>query len=177
MTGGSVIKNLHIQNWPAHGFSLANCDGLTMDNITMDNSAGDAPNARSGTLAAAHNSDGVGVGTQSKNVVIKNMNIHNQDDCVAVTAADNVSVSGMYCYGSHGLSIGSIGGKTYNNVTNILFTDSTVVASSNGPRIKSNYNTTGYIANITYSNIVLQDITDYGIDVQQDYLNGGPTVS
>lgn len=66
-------------------------------------------------------------------------------------------------------------GKTYNNVTNIKFTDSVVVDSSNGARIKSNYNTTGYIANITYENIVLSNISDYGIDLQQDYLNGGPT--
>jgi polygalacturonase len=120
MTGGSVITDLHIQNWPAHGFSLNSCSDLTIQNIVMDNSAGDAPNNRSNGLAAAHNSDGVGVGTQSKNIVLKNITVHNQDDCVAVTSANNVTVSNMYCYGSHGLSIGSIGGKTYNNVTNIL---------------------------------------------------------
>jgi polygalacturonase len=54
------------------------------------------------------------------------------------------------------------------------FTNSTVTLSTNGPRIKSNFNATGYIANITYSNILLSSISDYGIDVQQDYLNGGP---
>jgi len=31
------------------------------------------------------------------------------------------------------------------------------------------------IKNIVYQNIKLSGITDYGIDVQQDYLNGGPT--
>jgi len=39
----------------------------------------------------------------------------------------------------------------------------------------SNFNTTGYIANITYQNIFMTNASDYGIDVQQDYLNGGPT--
>lgn len=57
------------------------------------------------------------------------------------------------------------------------FTDSIVTNSENGARIKSNYNTTGFISNITYSNIALSDISKYGIDVQQDYLNGGPTGS
>jgi polygalacturonase len=33
------------------------------------------------------------------------------------------------------------------------------------------------VNNITYSNIKLSGITSYGIDVQQDYLNGGPTGS
>jgi polygalacturonase len=28
---------------------------------------------------------------------------------------------------------------------------------------------------VTYKNITLSNITTYGIDVQQDYLNGGPT--
>lgn len=28
---------------------------------------------------------------------------------------------------------------------------------------------------ITYKNIFVSDISDYGIDIQQDYLNGGPT--
>ena len=81
----------------------------------------------------------------------------------------------MYCDGGHGLSIGSVGGKSNNNVTNILFTDSQIINSQNGARIKSNYNTTGFISNITYSNIAVSNISTYGIDIQQDYLNGGPT--
>ena len=55
------------------------------------------------------------------------------------------------------------------------FTNSSVIDSENGCRIKTNYNATGFVANITYSNIALQRTTAYGIDVQQDYLNGGPT--
>lgn len=55
------------------------------------------------------------------------------------------------------------------------FKNSQLVNSSNGARIKSNHNTTGFISNITYSNIKLTNIGTYGIDVQQDYLNGGPT--
>jgi polygalacturonase len=49
-----------------------------------------------------------------------------------------------------------------NNVTNISFTNSVVLNAQNGARIKSNSDTTGLISN-------------YGIDIQQDYLNGGPT--
>jgi polygalacturonase len=57
----------------------------------------------------------------------------------------------------------------------LQFTDSSVINSQNGCRIKTNFNTTGYIANVTYSNIAVRDASIYGIDVQQDYLNGGPT--
>jgi polygalacturonase len=77
-------------------------------------------------------------------------------------------------------------------VTDITFSDSTISNSQNGCRIKTNSGTTGavsyslallfpYPANtmkisgIIYENIALSGITVYGIDVQQDYLNGGPT--
>jgi hypothetical protein len=31
------------------------------------------------------------------------------------------------------------------------------------------------VTNVTYSNIQLSNIKQYGIDIEQDYLNGGPT--
>ncbi|PMD67042.1 glycoside hydrolase family 28 protein [Hyaloscypha bicolor E] len=173
MTAGSKIQNLHIQNWPSHLFSISGCSNTTMQNLFLDNSAGDAPNARSKGLPAAHNSDGFDLGSSS-NFVITDSIVYNQDDCVAISSGNNVTVSNMYCSGGHGLSIGSVGGKSNNNVTNILFTNSQILNSQNGARIKSNFNTTGFISNITYSNIFVSNISIYGIDVQQDYLNGGP---
>ncbi|EHK97785.1 putative endopolygalacturonase D [Glarea lozoyensis 74030] len=173
MTNNSVISNLHIVNWPVHLFAIQTSSDVILKDMLLDNRDGEAPNSRSDGLAAAHNSDGYGV-KESSNILITNNKVYNQDDCVAVTSGNNITIDGLYCSGGHGLSIGSVGGKSNNNVTNILFTNTDVVNSTNGPRIKSNFNTTGYIANITYSNIRLSNITDYGIDVQQDYLNGGP---
>jgi polygalacturonase len=100
----------------------------------------------------------------------------------------------MTCIGGHGLSIGSIGGKSDNVVDGVTFSKSTVSNSENGCRIKTNSGTTGTVSllytpkfshmltdqqvkNIVYSDITLSGITKYGIDVQQDYLNGGPTGS
>lgn len=196
MTANSTISNLNIVNWPVHLFSVTGSSDVVLKDMLLDNRAGEAPNNRSGTKAAAHNSDAFGVKTSS-NILIQNSKVYNQDDCVAVTSGDKITVDGIYCQGSHGLSIGSIGGKSDNNVTNVLvhlpppslsspisntnhslqFTNSQLVNSTNGARIKSNFNTTGYVANITYSNIHLKGISDYGIDIQQDYLNGGPTGS
>jgi polygalacturonase len=172
--GTSLIENLHIQNWPTHCFSISGTSGLTINNLTLDNRAGDAPNAISSGLPAAHNSDGFDLSTDT-NVVLSNTKVYNQDDCVAITSGDHITVNNFYCSGGHGLSIGSVGGKSNNNVTHILFENSQVVNSQNGARIKSNSGTTGYIANITYANIALSDISIYGVDIQQDYLNGGPT--
>ncbi|KAL2063968.1 hypothetical protein VTL71DRAFT_4462 [Oculimacula yallundae] len=176
MTEGSVIENLKIVNWPAHGFAIDGSSDLTVRKVVMDNRAGDAPNSISNSKSAAHNTDGFGV-KSSNNIKIEDCAIYNQDDCVAVTSGNNITMSRMLCSGSHGLSIGSVGGKSNNNVTNILFQDSTLINSTNGARIKSNFNTTGFISNITYLNIVTMNTSDYGIDIQQDYLNGGPNGS
>ncbi|KAH2277012.1 hypothetical protein KXW02_007886 [Aspergillus fumigatus] len=54
-----------------------------------------------------------------------------------------------YIYGGHGLSIGSIGSKSDNTVDGV--------------------------SNTRYENVTVCGITDYGMDTQQDYLNGGPT--
>ncbi len=169
-----MISNLNIINWPVHCFDVTGCDTLEITGLTLNNTAGDSPNSASGKKAAAHNSDGFDF-SSSNNVVLSNTAVYNQDDCVAVTSGTNITVTGMYCSGGHGLSIGSVGGKSNNVVDTIIFSDSYVINSENGCRIKSNANTTGSISTITYSNIVLSGISNYGIDVQQDYLNGGAT--
>lgn len=143
--GNSIIKNLHIQNYPVHCFEITNCVGLTIEDIILNNLAGNSPNNRSNGLPAAHNTDGFDV-SSCNDTTIKNSKVFNQDDCVAVTSGNHVTVSGMHCEGSHGLSIGSVGGKSDNTVTNIAFEDSQCINCQNGARIKTNYNTTGYIA-------------------------------
>ncbi|KAJ9623456.1 hypothetical protein H2203_005716 [Taxawa tesnikishii (nom. ined.)] len=172
--GNSVIKDLYIQNYPTHCFSISGSNGLVVENIVLNQTAGNAPNARSSGLPAAHNTDGFDI-SSTNGMTLRDSTVLNQDDCVAITSGDSITVSNMYCDGGHGLSIGSVGGKSNNNVTNILFQDSVVLNSQNGARIKSNFNTTGYIAGITYQNIYIENASIYGIDIQQDYLNGGPT--
>lgn len=170
----SRITKLNIRNWPVHCFSIGTARNLTLSGLTLDNSAGDAPNAASGKLAAAHNSDGFDI-SASDYVTLEGIRVLNQDDCVAVTSGTHITVDNAYCSGGHGLSIGSVGGKSNNTVDTVTFSNSRVVNSQNGCRIKSNSNTTGLIKNVTYRNITLEGITAYGVDIQQDYLNGGPT--
>lgn len=147
---------------------------MTIKRLVLDNTAGNSPNSLSNGLPAAHNSDGFDI-SSCNNLLITETVVLNQDDCVAVTSGSGVTASHMYCEGGHGMSIGSVGGKSNNNVTNVLYKDSVIINSQNGARIKTNSGTTGYIHNIVYENIELWNISTYGIDIQQDYLNGGPT--
>lgn len=173
-TSHATISNLNIQNWPVHCFDMTGNEYLTVSGLTLNNSAGDAPNSASGDKAAAHNSDGFDI-SSSDFVTLSGVSVYNQDDCVAVTSGSYITVDNFHCSGGHGLSIGSIGGKSNNTVDHVTFSNSVVTDSQNGCRIKSNSGTTGTISNIAYSNITLSSISDYGIDIQQDYLNGGAT--
>lgn len=134
-----------------------------MQNIILNNTAGDATNSKSDGKAAGHNTDGFGYAS-SDNIILRDSKVYNQDDCVVITSGNNISVSNMYCYGGHGLSIGSVGGKSSNGlrispdreqsanitidntVTNVVFKDSIVAAQENALRIKSNSDTTGLIS-------------------------------
>ncbi|KAH7143529.1 putative endopolygalacturonase D [Dactylonectria macrodidyma] len=173
-TNNAKVTGLNIKNWPVHCFYMQYNYDLVVSDITLDNSAGDEPNDSSDGDAAAHNSDGFDI-SSSDGVTLSNIWVHNQDDCVAVTSGSNIVIDGIYCYGGHGLSIGSIGGKSNNTVDGVTFANAQIIDSQNGARIKSNSGTTGTVSNITYRNVTLSGITKYGIDVQQDYLNGGPT--
>lgn len=76
---------------------------------------------------------------------------------------------------SAGISIGSVGGRDDNDVANVYVADSTVTNSDNGIRIKTVSGATGSVKNVTYSNIQLSSINNYGVVIEQDYENGSPT--
>jgi polygalacturonase len=119
----STIENLYIENTPVQAVSINGCDGLTITDMTIDNSAGDD--------AGGHNTDGFDIG-ESANVVITGAKVYNQDDCVAVNSGTSITFSGGTCSGGHGLSIGSVGGRDDNTVDTVTFKDSTVSKSVNG---------------------------------------------
>ncbi|KAL4889328.1 glycoside hydrolase [Aspergillus ambiguus] len=166
----STISDLHIQNTPVQAVSVNGCDGLTITDMTIDNSAGDS--------GGGHNTDGFDIGSSS-NVVITGANVYNQDDCVAVNSGTDITFSGGVCSGGHGLSIGSVGGRSDNTVDTVTFTNSEVKSSTNGIRIKATAGDTGTIKGVTYSGITLQSISKYGILIEQNYdggdLKGSPT--
>ncbi|TVY58277.1 putative endopolygalacturonase D [Lachnellula cervina] len=119
ITNHSTMRDLYIRNYPSHGINLAGVKDSIIQNIVLNNSLGDAPNNRSNGLSAAHNSDGFNIGN-SANLVLRDSKVWNQDDCVVVSDSSNVTVSGMFCSGSHGLSIAGGGSGTGHDISNIV---------------------------------------------------------
>jgi polygalacturonase len=162
----SIIQSLNVRNTPVQGFSVNGAKNLTLDHVTIDNSAGDS--------GGGHNTDAFDVGS-SDTVIISNANVKNQDDCLAINSGSNIHFTGGTCSGGHGLSIGSVGGRSNNDVSNVVIENSSISNSDNGVRIKTVYDATGTVQGVTYKNIKLSNIAKYGIVIEQDYENGSPT--
>ncbi|KAF7946851.1 uncharacterized protein EAE97_004100 [Botrytis byssoidea] len=170
LTGSSSITGLKFLNAPVQCISIDSSVGLSLVDITIDNSAGDK-----GSLG--HNTDGFDVDS-SQNIYISGAIVKNQDDCIAINSGSNITFTGGNCSGGHGLSVGSVGGRSgtgANDVSDVKFLSSTVTNSQNGVRIKTVSGATGTVKDVTFQDITLVGITGVGIDVQQDYQNGKPT--
>ncbi|CAG9859403.1 unnamed protein product [Phyllotreta striolata] len=167
----STIQNINIKNCPVHCVSIQASDNVVLSKFNIDNSEGDKNNF------TGHNTDGFDIG--SNNIIIKDSIVKNQDDCVAVNRGHNITLSGLKCYGGHGLSISVGFSKTNfesNTVSNVLFENSLVHFSPNGIHLKTHSDSgPGVMQNIVYRNIKLEKIANFGINIQQDYADGEAT--
>ncbi|KAF7874171.1 hypothetical protein EAF04_002843 [Stromatinia cepivora] len=165
LKGKSSINNIKILNSPVQTFSINGASGLTLSGITIDNSAGNS---------LGHNTDAFDIGSSS-DIIISGANVQNQDDCLAINSGTSITFTGGICSGGHGLSIGSVGGRSDNVVSDVTIESSTVKNSANGVRIKTVSGATGSVSGVTYKDITLSGITSYGVVIEQDYQNGSPT--
>nr|XP_023023093.1 polygalacturonase-like [Leptinotarsa decemlineata] len=168
--GGSVFKNLQLLNCPVQCVSIDSCSDLTLSNFNIDNSAG---------KKLGHNTDGFDI-SSSKNLIIDNAHVTNQDDCIAVNKGSNMIFRNIHCSGGHGLSISVGQSKTGsfedNTIKNVTFIDSYVTDSDNGIHVKTHSDAgKGSLTDVTYQNIEMSGIRKFGINIEQDYENGKPT--
>ncbi|KAG8987948.1 hypothetical protein FRB90_003049 [Tulasnella sp. 427] len=126
------------------------------------------------------NSDAIDI-YRSDKVSIQNWVVDNDDDCVSFKPnSTNIAVQDLFCRGSHGISVGSLG--QYKNETdiveNVYVNNITMLNAQNGARIKvfpdnPDPNSVkggglGHVRNITFSNFEVQNV-DYPILIDQCY--------
>ncbi|KIJ40021.1 glycoside hydrolase family 28 protein [Sphaerobolus stellatus SS14] len=120
------------------------------------------------------NTDGFDVG-QSQYVTIKNIKVTNQDDCVAFKpGADFTTVTNITCTGSHGISVGSLGGGagSTDTVTNVYVTKATMVNSTKAVGIKLYQGGSSHgiatVRNVTFDGVTVQGC-GYAAQIQSCY--------
>lgn len=120
----------------------------------------------------AKNTDGFDIGA-STNVIISDVTVSNDDDCVAFKpGANGVTVTDITCTGSHGLSVGSLGKSSNDVVRNIYVSGAKMINSTKAAGIKT-YPSGGSHGQSTVSNVTWTDVTvdgcDYAIQIQSCY--------
>ncbi|KAG8703715.1 hypothetical protein FRC09_003996 [Ceratobasidium sp. 395] len=161
-----TYTNVKVVNSPAHTYSVSNPAALVMSKLTIDNSAGNAPNSKSNGLPAAHNTDGFDVSTTE--LIIEDSAITNQDDCLALNKGTNIIFQRNTCTGGHGISIGSVDSNAA--VKNIQILNNKIVNNDQALRIKTKAAATGSsVSNIVYSGNTATGTKKYGVIIDQSY--------
>ncbi|KAJ7470778.1 glycoside hydrolase family 28 protein [Mycena latifolia] len=170
ITGASsaiTISNIRFKN-PANVFHSVSggSTNIVYDSLRMD--------ATSTSTATAKNTDGFDVGS-STFVTIRNTTVVNQDDCVALKPGSNfATVTGITCSGSHGLSVGSLGGGagSTDTVKNAILGPATMINSAKAVGIKlwegGSTHGVATVSNVTWTGITVQNC-DYAVQIQSCY--------
>ncbi|KAK0104431.1 hypothetical protein ONS95_004722 [Cadophora gregata] len=171
----SIISDLVLRYSPEYYFFVANSTNVVFDGIDI------AGGSKSKNLAK--NTDGWDT-YRSSDIVIQNSVVNNGDDCVSFKPnSTNILVQNMFCNGSHGISVGSLGQYVgaYDIVENIYVFNTSLHNSTDGARIKVWPNSPtafsgdlqggggdGRVHNITYDGMIIDNV-DYAIEVDQCY--------
>ncbi|EIN13701.1 pectin lyase-like protein [Punctularia strigosozonata HHB-11173 SS5] len=164
---GVSISNLKFINAPNVFHSVVNSQSVTYYNNTLT-----AVSTNSSVVA--HNTDGWDIGSSSF-VTVSHSNVVNDDDCVAFKAgATYGTIDTLSCTGSHGVSIGSLGGskgKT-DTVQNLYIQDITMINSAKALGIKlyqgGSSTGTAIVSNVTYDGVTVTN-SDYAVQIQSCY--------
>ncbi|KAF2708165.1 glycoside hydrolase family 28 protein [Pleomassaria siparia CBS 279.74] len=174
LKGGS-IADINMRYSPQWYNLVANSTDVVFSNITISGASSSANPAK--------NTDGWDT-YRSSNIVIQNSHIDNGDDCVSFKPnSTDMIVQNLYCNGSHGISVGSLGqyiGEV-DIVKNIYVYNISMSDASDGARIKvwpgissalsgdlQGGGGSGAVSNITYDTMALSNV-DYAIEITQCY--------
>ncbi|KAI0602621.1 glycoside hydrolase family 28 protein [Biscogniauxia sp. FL1348] len=181
LEGGSItgLRMINSPNW----FNLiANSSDILVSDMVLE--------AKSSNANAVKNSDGWDT-YRSEYVVIQNSVIDNTDDCVSFKPnSTNIVVQGLFCNGSHGISVGSLGQyvEQYDIVENVYIYNNSMSNASDAARIKvwpgvrselepvlSGGGGSGYVKNVTYERYESVN-NDWAIEVNQCYGQSNATL-
>ncbi|TPX08698.1 uncharacterized protein E0L32_009887 [Thyridium curvatum] len=162
-----VVDNMRLINAPNVFHSARDGSAnvrYTRNTLSAVSSSGNPPK----------NTDGWDIGAAS-HVAVERSSVVNDDDCVALKpGADYVTVTDITCTGSHGISVGSLGGgagKT-DSVTNVYVSGATMVDSTKAAGIKlypgGSAHGTSVVRNVTFENFDVQN-TEYAFQIQSCY--------
>ncbi|XP_037438613.1 polygalacturonase ADPG2-like [Triticum dicoccoides] len=151
------VENLKLVNSQQIHLSVEDCSGVQLARLSIT-APGTSPNT-----------DGIHI-TRSKDVQVKDCVIKTGDDCVSIeNGTHNLFVSKVVCGPGHGISIGSLGDDNSRaEVSGITIDSVQLYGTTNGARIKTWQGGSGYAKDITFQNMVMDNVQN-PIIIDQNY--------
>ncbi|GJM90112.1 hypothetical protein PR202_ga06361 [Eleusine coracana subsp. coracana] len=115
------------------------------------------------------NTDGIHI-AESTGVTLQSCRVGTGDDCVSISNASfNIKMKRIECGPGHGISIGSLGKDgSVAAVANVVLQQATVRRAQNGVRIKTWQGGRGYVRNVRFVNVRVEEV-DHPIVIDQFY--------
>ncbi|KAM0849919.1 hypothetical protein ACQ4PT_053428 [Festuca glaucescens] len=161
-------------------FTFHCCDSLKVENLKIVNSqqihmsvedCNDVQLARLSITVpgTSPNTDGIHI-TRSKDVQVRDCIIKTGDDCMSIEdGTHNLHVTKVVCGPGHGISIGSLGDDNSRaEVSGILIDSVQLYGTTNGARTKTWQGGSGYAKDITFQNIIMDNVQN-PIIIDQNY--------
>ncbi|KAJ0360461.1 hypothetical protein COL154_007555 [Colletotrichum chrysophilum] len=168
-----LVEHITMNKSPFWHNLVEGCTNVTYSHVNM--------NSVQTSGKQAQNTDGWDT-YRSSQVTITDCTVINGDDCVSFKPnSTDITVKNLYCQGSHGISVGSLGqyAGQVDIVRNIYAKNITMVNASNGARIKAwggsasptstSGGGTGVVQNVTFDTFTMKNV-DLPIVIDQCYM-------
>ncbi|ESQ41703.1 hypothetical protein EUTSA_v10013641mg [Eutrema salsugineum] len=158
---GLRMSNLRHLNSPRNHVGLSCSENIKVSGLKM-NAPGDSPNT-----------DGIDI-SNCRGVEIRDSVIATGDDCIAINSGSSfINITGIFCGPGHGISIGSLGENGYfATVEEVRVKNCTLRNTTNGVRIKTYENGSGYARKISFEDINMI-ASENPIIIEQNYHDWG----
>jgi polygalacturonase len=157
MCNNLKVENLKIVNSQQIHLSVEGCTSVQLARLSIT-----APRT-------SPNTDGIHI-TRSKDVQVRDCAIKTGDDCMSIEdGTHNLLVTKVVCGPGHGISIGSLGDDNSRAEVSSIAVDSVqLYGTTNGVRIKTWQGGSGYAKDITFQNIIMDNVQN-PIIIDQNY--------
>jgi polygalacturonase len=157
MCNDLMVQNLKIVNSQQIHMSVEDCNDVQLARLSIT-APGTSPNT-----------DGIHI-TRSKDVQVRDCLVKTGDDCMSIEdETHNLHVTKVVCGPGHGISIGSLGDDNSRaEVSDILIDSVQLYGTTNGARIKTWQGGSGYAKDITFQNIIMDNVQN-PIIIDQNY--------
>lgn len=170
----SFIQPINCKNILLEGFTIKDgpmwtihpvyCEDITVRDVSV--------------LTTGPNTDGLNPDS-CRNVLIENCTFETGDDCIAINSGmnedgwrvdkpcENIEIRNCTMNGGHGAAV--IGSAMSGGVNNVYFHDCKISGTMQGIRLKSMRGRGGYVKNVRFENIEIDNTTNQAIQINMFY--------